>query len=122
MTAYESHGVQGGHGSGQEAHGPHEPHESHGSLKSYVIGFVLSLILTAIPLMVVLNDWLEGTPAHVVLFGSAVLQFLVQLVFFMHLREEKKPRYNLMALLLGLIILMLIVGGSIWIMTYNQIG
>jgi len=97
-------------------------HESHGSLKSYVIGFVLSLVLTAIPLLVVLNGWLAGAPARAVLFGAAILQFLVQLIFFMHLREEKKPRYNLMALLLGLIILVLIVGGSIWIMTYNQIG
>jgi len=112
MTAHESH----------EIHESHEAHESHGSLKSYVIGFVLSLVLTAIPLLVVLNDWLEGTPARAVLFGAAILQFLVQLIFFMHLREEKKPRYNLMALLLGLIILVLIVGGSIWIMTYNRIG
>ena len=122
MAAYESHGAQGGHRSGAETHASHESHESHGSLKSYVIGFVLSLVLTAIPLMVVLNDWLEGTRAHAVLFGAAILQFPVQLIFFMHLREEKKPRYNLMTLLLGLIILVLIVGGSIWIMTYNQIG
>lgn len=122
MAAYESHGVQGEHGSSQGMHAPHESHEKHGSFKSYVIGFVLSLVLTSIPLMVVLNDWLEGTWALVVLFGAAILQFLVQLIFFMHLREEKKPRYNLMALLLGLIILVLIVGGSIWIMTYNQIG
>ncbi|MBW5445990.1 cytochrome o ubiquinol oxidase subunit IV [Cohnella sp. CFH 77786] len=109
-----------GHGGHGDGHG-HEQ-ESHGSLKSYVAGFVLSLILTAIPLFVVLNEWLEGTAAHVVLLGSAVLQFIVQLVFFMHLREEKKPRYNLMVLLLGIAILVTIVGGSIWIMTYNKVG
>jgi len=103
-------------------HGEEQHHESHGSLKSYVIGFVLSLVLTAIPLSVVLNGWLTGTPAYAVLLGSAVLQFIVQLVFFMHLREEKKPRYNLMALILGLVILVLIVGGSMWIMAYNQVG
>lgn len=97
-------------------------HEAHGSLKSYVIGFVLSLVLTAIPLLVVLNGGLRGTPAYVVLLGSAVLQFIVQLVFFMHLREEKKPRYNLMALILGIVILVTIVGGSMWIMTYNKVG
>lgn len=96
--------------------------EAHGSLKSYVIGFVLSLVLTAIPLLVVLNDWLEGTAAVIVLLGAAVLQFVVQLVFFMHLREEEKPRYNLMVLLLGITILVFIVGGSIWIMAYNQVA
>lgn len=100
----------------------HEGHESHGSLKSYVIGFLLSLVLTAIPLIVVLNDLLEGTPAKVVLLGSAVLQFVVQLIYFMHLKEEEKPRYNLMVLLLGIAIVLTIVAGSIWIMTYNKVA
>ncbi|TJY41853.1 cytochrome o ubiquinol oxidase subunit IV [Cohnella pontilimi] len=111
MAQHSAHDSHGGHDQG-----------AHGSLKSYLTGFVLSLVLTVIPLLVVLNDWLEGTPAMVVLLGSAVLQFVVQLLFFMHLREEGKPRYNLMTLLLGIFILVLIVGGSIWIMTYNQVA
>ncbi|MDF2718742.1 MAG: cyoD, partial [Paenibacillus sp.] len=85
-------------------------------------GFLLSIVLTIIPLVVVLNHWVEGTGAMVIMLGTAVLQFVVQLVFFMHLREEKKPRWNLMALLLGLFILLTIVIGSIWIMTYNKVA
>jgi cytochrome o ubiquinol oxidase operon protein cyoD len=112
------HSEQGTH----EAHGSHGAHESHGSLKSYVIGFVFSLVLTAIPLIVVLNDMLEGTAATLVLLGSAILQFVVQLFYFMHLKEEGKPRYNLMVLILGLIIVLTIVAGSIWIMTYNKVA
>jgi cytochrome o ubiquinol oxidase subunit IV len=104
------------------AHEEHGSHEAHGSLKSYVIGFLFSLILTAIPLGVVLGGWLEGAAAKWVLFGSAVLQFLVQLIFFMHLREEEKPRYNLMVLILGVAIVLTIVLGSIWIMTYNVVA
>ncbi|TVX97143.1 cytochrome o ubiquinol oxidase subunit IV [Cohnella terricola] len=106
----------------QGAHDAHGSHEAHGSLKSYVIGFVLSLVLTAIPLIIVLNDVLKGTAATVVLLGSAVLQFIVQLVYFMHLKEEGKPRYNMMVLILGLIIVLTIVAGSIWIMTYNKVA
>ncbi|BBI36263.1 cytochrome o ubiquinol oxidase subunit IV [Cohnella abietis] len=105
-----------------DSHGEHEHHESHGSLKSYVIGFVMSLVLTAIPLIVVMNDLLEGKAATVLLLASAVLQFVVQLFYFMHLKEEGKPRYNLMVLLLGLIIVLTIVAGSIWIMTYNKVA
>ncbi len=97
-------------------------HGSHGSLKSYVTGFVLSIVLTIIPLVVVLNGLLAGTAAVVVLLGTAVLQFAVQLVYFMHLKEEEKPRYNFMTLILGLVILVTIVAGSIWIMTYNQVA
>ncbi|RKP47345.1 cytochrome o ubiquinol oxidase subunit IV [Cohnella endophytica] len=104
------------------AHEAHDSHEAHGSLKSYVIGFALSLVLTAIPLIIVLNDVLEGTSAKVVLLASAVLQFVVQLFYFMHLKEEGKPRWNLMVLILGLIIVLTIVAGSIWIMTYNSVG
>ncbi|WP_248924117.1 cytochrome o ubiquinol oxidase subunit IV [Paenibacillus hamazuiensis] len=105
------------HGS---THGSHSGHGGgHGSLKEYVIGFALSIILTIIPLLVVMNGWLHGTAAIIVLLGTAALQFAVQLLFFMHLREEKGPRYNLMTLILGLIVVITVVIGSLWIMANN---
>jgi len=101
----------------------HETHtETHGSMRSYTIGFILSIILTAIPIAIVKNGWLEGTANAAVLMIFAVLQLCVQLLFFMHLREEKKPRYNLISLLFGLIILVVIVAGSMWIMMYNMVA
>lgn len=103
------------------SHG-HDDHESHGSLKSYIIGFLLSIVLTIIPLVIVLNDLMNRTAAFVVILIAAVLQLLVQLFFFMHLKETEKPRWNVMGLVLGGIILLTVVGGSIWIMEYNQIG
>lgn len=102
------------------SHGAHD--ESHGSLKSYVIGFVLSIVLTIIPLVVVLNDMMGKTATLVVILIAAVLQFVIQLFFFMHLREEKEPRWNVMALILGFIIVITIIVGSIWIMGNNVIG
>jgi len=97
-------------------------HESHGSLKSYTLGFIFSILLTIIPIVVVMNGWLAGKASAVILMITAVLQFVVQLIFFMHLREEKKPRYNLLTLILGLIILLVIVVGSMWIMMYNMVA
>ena len=113
--------AQGNNGHGRGASGAHEAH-AHGSFKSYTIGFLLSIVLTVIPLVIVLNDLLERTAAMVVLLGAAVLQFVVQLLFFMHLREEEKPRYNLLTLIFGLAIALTIVIGSIWIMTYNGVA
>ncbi|GLX71349.1 cytochrome o ubiquinol oxidase subunit IV [Paenibacillus glycanilyticus] len=108
---------------GPNTHGHgHDEHESHGSLKSYVIGFVLSIVLTILPLVVVLNDMMDRTPTLIFIMIMAILQFLVQLFFFMHLREEKKPRFNVMALIFGVVILITIIAGSIWIMTYNSVG
>ncbi|WP_409346380.1 cytochrome o ubiquinol oxidase subunit IV [Paenibacillus sp. MBLB4367] len=100
----------------------HEQHGSHGSLKSYTIGFVLSIILTIIPIVIVMNSMLSKTATLVVILVMAVLQFAIQLIFFMHLREGENARWNMMALLFGLIILLTIVAGSIWIMTYNTVA
>ncbi|QAY67367.1 cytochrome o ubiquinol oxidase subunit IV [Paenibacillus protaetiae] len=101
----------------------HDAHdEGHGSLKSYVFGFVLSIVLTIIPLVVVMNDLMSHDATFVLILIMAVLQFVVQLFFFMHLREEKKPAWNVMALILGLIIVITIVVGSVWIMHNNYMG
>ena len=95
---------------------------SHGSLKSYVIGFLLSIVLTIIPLAAVMLGALDKTTTLIVILAAAVLQFVVQLLFFMHLREGENARWNIMSLLLGVLILVTIVAGSIWIMTYNAVA
>ncbi|SDN74793.1 cytochrome o ubiquinol oxidase operon protein cyoD [Paenibacillus sp. yr247] len=101
--------------------GSHESHDAHGSLKSYIIGFALSIILTIIPLVAVMNHMLSKTGTLVLILAMAILQFAVQLFFFMHVKEGENARWNIMALLFGLVILLTIVAGSIWIMTYNQV-
>lgn len=100
----------------------HSSEEVHGSFKSYTLGFLCSIVLTVIPIAIVLNGWLEGMANAVMLMVAAVLQLVVQLFFFMHLREEKKPRYNLISLIFGLVILLVIVAGSMWIMMYNMVA
>jgi cytochrome o ubiquinol oxidase operon protein cyoD len=102
--------------------GSHESHDAHGSLKSYIIGFALSIILTIIPLVAVMNHMLSKTGTIVLILIMAVLQFGVQLFFFMHVKEGENARWNIMALIFGLVILLTIVAGSIWIMTYNQVA
>lgn len=101
--------------------GSHDNH-GHGSMKSYVIGFSLSILLTIIPLVVVMNDMMNRTGTLILILLMAVLQFVVQLFFFMHVREGENARWNIMTLIFGLIILITIVGGSMWIMTYNQVA
>ncbi|MGI2293205.1 cytochrome o ubiquinol oxidase subunit IV [Paenibacillus sp. GXUN7292] len=107
--------------SAKQASHSHKEH-GHGSLKSYTIGFVLSIVLTIAPIMIVLNKWLEGTANVIVLMIFGVLQLAVQLLFFMHLRDEEQPRYNLISLIMGLVILVIIVAGSIWIMLHNMVA
>ncbi|MFM4962188.1 cytochrome o ubiquinol oxidase subunit IV [Aeromonas bivalvium] len=91
---------------------------SHGSAKSYLIGFVLSVILTAIPFWLVM----EGTASHGVILGavvaSAVVQIFVHLVYFLHMNTSSEERWNLTALVFTVLIIAIVVGGSLWIM-YN---
>jgi cytochrome o ubiquinol oxidase operon protein cyoD len=65
---------------------------------------------------------LGKTGTLVLILVMAVLQFGVQLFFFMHVKEGENARWNIMALLFGLVILVTIVAGSIWIMTYNTVA
>lgn len=96
-------------------------HENTASIKAYVIGFILSIILTIIPLVLVLNHMLAKSVLLPVILIAAVLQFVIQLFFFMHIRDGEGPRYNVMALVLGLIFVVTIVVGAIWIMSFNSV-
>jgi cytochrome o ubiquinol oxidase operon protein cyoD len=89
---------------------------SKGSFKSYTVGFILSIILTAIAFGLVMRGRASG-PA--VLFGivcAAVVQIFVHLHYFLHLDTSSSARWNVMALLFTLLIIFIFVGGSIWIM------
>jgi cytochrome o ubiquinol oxidase operon protein cyoD len=83
----------------------------------------MSLLLTLLAYLLVTKDVVDGwvvIPAIVVL---AVVQFVVQLVFFLHLGRETKPRWNLMAFLFMLLVVFIVVVGSLWIMAnldYNM--
>lgn len=95
-------------------------HENHGTIKAYITGFVFSIILTVIPLILVLNHMMAKTALMVSIMLAAVLQFVIQLFFFMHIRDGEGPRYNIMALILGIIFVITLAAGTIWIMTFNS--
>ncbi len=100
-------------------HDNHAHTENHGSLRSYVIGFLLSIVLTIIPIVLVMNQMMGKTALVVTIMLMAILQFIVQLYFFMHIKEGEKPRYHVQTLVLGIVIVFTIVAGSIWIMAFN---
>lgn len=88
----------------------------HGSLRSCTIGYVLSLVLTFAAYLSVTNNLFAGNILVLVLMGLAMVQLVVQLIFFLHLGSESKPRFNLIIFLFMLLVLLIIVIGSLWIM------
>ncbi|MGO3243289.1 MAG: cytochrome o ubiquinol oxidase subunit IV [Halomonas sp.] len=95
---------------------------AHGSVKSYVTGLVLSLILTIIPFAVVMSGAFSVLATVIVIAVTAVLQILVQLVMFMHMSTKADEGWNLMSFVFTLTVLVLVVGGSLWIMQHLHLN
>ena len=97
----------------------HASHDSgnHGSVKTYVIGLILSIILTLVAFGVVMLGGFGTTATIVTINLMAVLQILVQLILFMHLElKTQEGRESGGFFFFTAVILGLIIGGSIWIM------
>jgi cytochrome o ubiquinol oxidase operon protein cyoD len=92
-----------------------ENHTEHG-LRSYLIGFVLAVVLTAIPFYVVITHALPPQRTLLLIAGAAILQVLVHLRFFLHLNFTTTPKENLLAIVFTAVLIFIMVGGSFWIM------
>lgn len=91
------------------------------TLSSRVIGFVASLILTGAAFLIIINPGffrLDIKMAVNVILVLALLQFIVQSIFFLNLLSEKGPRWNLLVFASTLSVLVIIIAGSIWIMNH----
>lgn len=88
------------------------------TVSKYVTGFILSLLLTLAAYALVVGG--STHPWLLLILGVlAILQMIVQLVFFLHLGDEARPRQKLWSFIFMVIVLLILVVGSIWIM-YNM--
>lgn len=104
-----------------EAVAGHAPHAAahggtHGTHKQYVVGFLLAILLTAIPFALVMSHSVAGTP--LLIAGFAAAQILVHVLYFLHVNGSDGQRWNLTALIYTAIVVGIILGGSIWIMNH----
>lgn len=89
----------------------------HASVKGYVIGFVACLILTGLAYAAAVTDGLNSRVAIGLIAVLAVVQCIVQLRQFLHLGDEFKPRWKVTMFFTMLSIILILVIGSVWIMT-----
>lgn len=94
--------------------------QQHASKKHLYIGFGLSLLLTFAALLVILETpWTVGMKLSIISF-LAVLQFIVQLVYFMHITESFEDKvWTIINTAFAVFVAVVTVFGSIWIMIYN---
>lgn len=91
----------------------------------YVIGFVLSIILTLGAYILVEYKIATGVAVVILLAILALSQAVVQLLFFLHLTFKHESKWRFIAFVSMLVVLIIIVAGSIWIMyhlDYNMMN
>jgi cytochrome o ubiquinol oxidase subunit IV len=86
-------------------------------LAGYVVGLGLAVLLTATSFFVAGTHlvWEPSIPVAIVVL--AIAQMGVHLVFFLHITTGADNANNVLALAFGLLIVILVIGGSLWIMT-----
>ena len=87
------------------------------TLRSYLTGFALALVLTVIPFGLVVIG--AGLPRSLIVSGillAAIAQVLVHLYYFLHLNGSAGERWNLLVILFTTQILVILAGGTVWIM------
>ena len=106
------HAAEQAHAHGDVSHGQ----SSHGSKKSYIIGFVLSAILTVIPFGLIMSDMMSGMSAIWMIAIFAAAQVFVQVYFFLHVDFSPEQRNTLYSFLFTLFVVAIVMVGSLWIM------
>jgi len=86
-------------------------------VRGYVVGLVLSIILTAMSFYVASSDLLWGPGIGMGLAVLAIAQMGVHLVFFLHITTAPDSTNNVLALAFGVLIVFLVLAGSLWIMS-----
>lgn len=91
--------------------------EPHGSLRDYTIGFLLSVVLTAVPFWLVMGDvsWSKQTIAFVIMAFAAV-QMVVHMVYFLHMTPKSEDGWTLTSLVFTLVLVVITLAGSLWVM------
>ena len=113
------HGATAGHASpgSHDGHEERDTHAHHGSLKGYVTGFVLSVMLTAIPFWLVMGKMFTPPGATAaVLLGFAAVQIVVHMVYFLHMNAKSEGGWTLLALIFTLVLVVIALSGSLWVM------
>ena len=101
----------------------HASGEAHGSRRDYVIGFLLSVVLTAIPFALVMtNAFSDPRVTAGIVTAMAMVQIVVHMIYFLHMNTKSESGWTLMALIFTIIIVVIVVAGSLWVMYHMNLN
>lgn len=95
----------------------HTHNHHHGSLKSYITGFLLAAILTAIPFYLVMHQVFDDPSVTVLtVLGLAAVQIVVHMVYFLHMSAQSEGGWTMLAFIFTLMLVFIVLSGSLWVM------
>ena len=115
MSTAGAHDHDPRHIHGHDDHG-HDGGAAHGTFKGYMAGFLLSVILTAIPFWLVMTGTLDTQWTAIIIIALAVVQILVHTVCFLHVNTRSEGGWTLLAYAFAAVIVLIVISGSLWIM------
>ncbi|WP_440223972.1 cytochrome o ubiquinol oxidase subunit IV [Dokdonella sp. MW10] len=104
-----------------DAHAGHDDHEDDGiphvHARDYVLGFVFSVLLTAVPFgLVMAGGNADPTLIKVLILALAAVQVVVHMVYFLHMSPKSEGGWNFLALLFTGVLVVIVLAGSLWVM------
>ena len=97
---------------------PVDGHEPAEGIESYLIGLGLATLLTIVSFFIAQTTLVWQPSIPVALAVLAIAQMGVHLVFFLHITTGPDNVNNVMALAFGVLIVLLVITGSLWIMAH----
>ena len=95
----------------------HDDGHAHSTFSGYMLGFVLSVVLTAIPFWLVMSGMLPSKQiTALVIMAFAVVQIVVHMIYFLHMSPKSEGGWNLLALLFTVMLVVIALSGSLWVM------
>jgi len=115
MSAPQVHGEHHGHDG-------HDAHENQSTLKGYATGFLLSLVLTAIPFALVMGKvFADSTTTALVILGFGAVQMIVHMIYFLHMNTKSEGGWSMLALIFTAVLVVITLSGSVWVLYHlNQ--
>jgi cytochrome o ubiquinol oxidase operon protein cyoD len=95
-----------------------DEHEQTEGIASYLVGLGLATLLTIVAFFIARTTLVWQPSIPVALCVLAIAQMGVHLVFFLHITTGPDNTNNVMALAFGVLIVLLVIGGSLWIMAH----
>ncbi|MCK1361321.1 cytochrome o ubiquinol oxidase subunit IV [Bradyrhizobium sp. 199] len=106
------------HAAGVDHHHNGDSH-AHGSFSTYMLGFVLSVVLTAIPFWLVMSGALPNKQiTALVIMAFAVVQIVVHMIYFLHMNTTSENGWSMMALIFTVVMVVIALSGSLWVMSH----